>query len=87
MSYHRIFEIRFTKTQLHLLKEKIAHDLVTLSNYKEHEKLWKHFLIDDVLGLAYVLSQHGNSIQKITGVSNKNSVTESSLGWAFWVDI
>ena len=65
--------------QPQLLKGKIAHDLITLSNYKEHESLWKPYLIDDVLGLAYVVSKHGNSIQKITGVSYKNSLTESSL--------
>ena len=56
--------------------------MITLSNYKEHEKLWKPYLIDDVLFLAYVVSKHGNSIQKITSVSYKNSLTESSLGWA-----
>ena len=68
--------------QPQLLKGEIAHDLITLSNYKEHENLWRSYLIDDVLGLAYVVSKHGNSIQKIIGVSYKNSLTESSLGWA-----
>ena len=67
--------------QPQLLKGEIAHDLITLSNYKEHEKLWKP-LVDDVLGLAYVVSKHGNSIQKLPGVSYKNSLTESFLGWA-----
>ena len=68
--------------QPQLLLGEIAHDSITLSNYKERGKLWKLFLVDDVLGLAYVVSKHGNSIQKITGVSYKNSLTESSLGWA-----
>ena len=68
--------------QRQLLKGEIAHDLITLSIYKEHEILWKPYLIDDVLGPAYVVSKHGKSIQKITGVSKKNSLTESSLGWA-----
>ena len=68
--------------QPQLLKGEKAHDLITLSNYKEHESLWKPFLIDDVLCLAYVVSKHGNSIQKTTGVSSKNSLTESSFGWA-----
>ena len=66
----------------HLLKGKIAPGLITLSKYKKHDSLWKPFLIDDVLGLAYVLSKHGTLIQKIPGVSYKNSLTESSLCWA-----
>ena len=37
---------------------------------------------DDVLGLAYVVAKHGNSIQKITGVSYGNSLTEAALGWS-----
>ena len=68
--------------QPQVLKGERAHDLITLNNYKEHEKLWKSYLIDDVLCLAYVVSKHGNSIQKITGVSYKNSLTESCLRWA-----
>ena len=39
------------------------------------------YLIDDVLGLAAVVAKHGNKIQKITGVSFKYSLTESSLAW------
>ena len=31
--------------------------------------------------LAYVTAKHGDSIQKITGVSDKNSLTEAALGW------
>ena len=50
--------------QPHLLKRENEHDLITLSNYKDHERLWRPYLIDDVLGLAYVVSKHGNSIQK-----------------------
>ena len=66
--------------QPQLLKGEIAHDLIALNNYKEHENLRKLYSIEDVLCLAYVVSKHGNSIQKITGVSYKNSLTESSLG-------
>ena len=66
--------------QPQLIKREIAHDLITLSIYKEHEHLWKFCLIDDVVGPAYAVSKHGNSIQKRTVVSNKNSLTESSLG-------
>ena len=44
--------------------------------------LWRPYLIDDVLGLPYVLAKHGTSIQKITGVSYKNSLTEAALGWS-----
>ena len=68
--------------QRQLIKGEIDHNLITLSNYKEHEKLWKPYLIDDVLGLAAVVAKHGNKIQKITGVSFKNSLTESSLAWS-----
>ena len=38
-------------------------------------------MIDHVLGLADDISKHGNSAQKITGVSFKNSMTESTLAW------
>ena len=41
---------------------------------------FRPYFIDDVLGLAYGIAEHGNSIQKITGVSYKNSLTEASLG-------
>ena len=68
--------------QAQLIKGEIDHNLITLSNYKEHEKLWKPYLIDDVLGLAAVVAKHGNKIHKITGVSFKNSLTESSLAWS-----
>ena len=67
--------------QPHLLKSEIDQNLITLSTYKKHEKLWKPYLMDDVLGLAYVVAKHGNSVQKITGVSYKNSLTESALAW------
>ena len=40
------------------------------------------YLVDDPLGLAYIVAKHGNSIKKITGVSNKNSLTEAALGWS-----
>ena len=38
--------------------------------------------MDDALGLAAVIAKHGNKIQKLTGVSFKNSLTESSLAWS-----
>ena len=49
--------------QPQVLKSKIAHDFITLSNFKEHESLWKQYLIDDVLGLADVTLKHGYSNQ------------------------
>ena len=70
--------------QPQLIKGEIDQSLITLSNYKEHEKLWKPYLIDDVLGLAAVVAKHGNKIQKITGVPFKNSLRESSLAWSTW---
>ena len=65
-----------------LLKGEMDHNDITLSNYREREKFWKPYLIDDVLGLAAVVAKHGNKIQKITGVLFKNSLTESSLAWS-----
>ena len=64
-----------------LLKGEIAQDLITLSDYKEYDSQWKPYLTDGNLGLANVVSKHGISIPKITDVSYKNSLTESSLGW------
>ena len=61
------------------IKGEIDHNLKTLSNYKEHEKVWKPYLIDDVLGIAAVVAKHDNKIQKVTGVLFKNSLTETSL--------
>ena len=57
-----------------LMKGEIDHDLINISNYKEYENLWNPYLKDDVVGLAYVVAKHGISIQKITGVSYKNSL-------------
>ena len=68
--------------QPQLLKREIAHDSITLSNYGKLESLWKVYLIDDVLGLDYVIRKHENAIQKLTGVAYKNSFTESSLAWS-----
>ena len=31
---------------------------------KKHWTQWKTYLIDDALGLALIISKHGNSIQK-----------------------
>ena len=70
------------KIQPQLIKGEIDHNLITSSDYKEHEKLRKPYLIDDVLGLAAVVAKHGNKIKKITGVSFENSLTESSLEWS-----
>ena len=68
--------------QPQLFRGEIDHNLLTLSHYKEHEKLLKPCLIDDVLGVASVVAKLGNKIQRITGVSFKNSLTESSLAWS-----
>ena len=65
-----------------LMKGEIDHDLISISKYKDYENLWRPYLIDNVLGLAYVAAKHGNRIQKITGVSYKNSLTEAALGWS-----
>ena len=45
---------------------------------KKPENQWRPDLIDDVFGLAFVISKHGYSFQKITGVSYENSLTEAS---------
>ena len=50
--------------QPQLLKGEMDHNDITLSNYREREKFWKPYLIDDVLGLAAVVAKHGNKIQK-----------------------
>ena len=51
------------------MKGEINHDLICIDKYKDYENLWRTHLLDDVLGIAYVFAKHGNSIQKITGVS------------------
>ena len=68
--------------QPQLIKSEIDQNLITLSNYKEHEHLRKPYLTDNVLGLAAVVAKHGDKIQQLTGVSFKNSLTESSLAWS-----
>ena len=60
----------------------MEHNDNILSNYKEKEQIWKPYLVNDVLGLAALIAKHGIIIQKITGVSFKKSLTESSLSWA-----
>ena len=65
-----------------LRKGEINHDLIKIRNYKDYENLWRLYLIDDVVGLAYVIAKHGNGIQIITGVSYENSLTEAALGWS-----
>ena len=64
------------------MKGEIDHDLINISNYKKYGNLWRPYLLDDVLGIAYVVAKHGTGIQKITGVSYKNSLKEASLGWS-----
>ena len=51
-------------------------------NYKQHEYQRKPDLGNHVLGLAYVISKHGNCLERITGVLYKNSKTESALTWS-----
>ena len=55
-----------------LMKGDINQDLINIGKYKDYENLSRPNLVDDVLGTAYLLAKHGNSIQKnqkITGVS------------------
>ena len=69
------------KIQPNLMRGEIDHDVINISNYKDYENSWEHYLIDDVVGLAFVVAKHGNHIQKITCVSSyKNSLTQVSLG-------
>ena len=67
------------------MKGDTNHDKIKIGNYKDYENLWRLYLLDDVLGLAYVFAKHGNSIQKITDVSYKNSLLETALGWSLLV--
>ena len=55
--------------QPNLKKGESDHDSLNIGNYKGYENLWRPYLIEDVLGLPYVVAKHGNSIQEITGVS------------------
>ena len=68
--------------QSQLLKSEIDHNLENLHNYKEIEHIWRPYLVGDDLGLAALIAKHGNKIQKRTGVSFENSLTESSLAWS-----
>ena len=68
--------------QPQLLKTEMEHSDITLSNYIEKERFWKPYLINDVLGLGMLIAKHANKIQKITGVSFKTSLTQSSLSWS-----
>ena len=65
-----------------LLKCEINHDLINIGEYEAYESLWRPYLIDDVLGLDYGITNHGNCIQKITAVSYENSLTEAALDWS-----
>ena len=51
-----------------LMKGEINDDLINIGNYKDYEIIWKPYLIDYVLALAYGIKKQGNSFQKITGV-------------------
>ena len=63
------------------MKGEIDHDVINIIIYKDYENSWEHYLIDVVVGLAFVVAKHGNHIQKITCVSSyKNSLTQVSLG-------
>ena len=68
--------------QPQFLKTEMEHSDITLSNYIEKESFWKPYLINDVLGLGMLVAKHANKIQKITGVSFKTSLTQSSLSWS-----
>ena len=52
-----------------LIKGEIDQDLIINGIYKDYNNLWRPYLIDDVLVLAYVLARHGKNIHKMTGVS------------------
>ena len=60
----------------------MEHSDITLSIYIEKEHFSKPYLINDVLGLGMLVAKHANKIQKITGVSFKTSLTQSSLSWS-----
>ena len=68
--------------QLDLLKGELNHDLINIGQKKDYENSWKTYFTDDVLVLAYVIAKHENSIQIITDVSYKKSLTEASSGWS-----
>ena len=68
--------------QPQLLKTEMEHSDITLSNYIEKEHFLKAYLIIYVLGLGMLVARHANKIQKITGVSFKTSLTQSSLSWS-----
>ena len=63
-----------------LMKGEISRDLINIDKYKDYEDLWRPYLVDDVLGLACFIAKQGNSIQKITRVSFKNSLIEVFIG-------
>ena len=50
------------KIQPDLMKDEINHNI---SNYKEYESSWKLYLIDDVLGLAYLVVNTLNISKKL----------------------
>ena len=63
-------------------KAEIDHHLIIIGIYRDSENLWRPYLVGYVLGLAYVVAKHGNNIQKTTGVSYENSLTDAFLGWS-----
>ena len=64
------------------MKGEINQNFINIGNYKDYENLWRAYLMDDVLGLEYVIAKHGNSVQTINGVSYKNSLAEAALSWS-----
>ena len=58
------------------------HDSITMDNYKKLEHIWIPYLELDCLSLAFVYSRHVMEMKKITGISVKQCLTESALGWS-----
>ena len=65
-----------------LMKDEINHDLINIGKYKDYENLWRPYLMDEVIGLVYIIAKHSNSVKKSTGVSLRSSLTEAALNWA-----
>ena len=64
------------------VKAEINHDLINIGIYNDYENLWRPHIIDNVPRLANTFAKYGNSIQKVTGVSYRNSLTEVAVGWS-----
>ena len=83
---HIRFVRRYTESIHHpnrfKMKDEINHDLINIGNYNDYENLWRPHITDNVPRLAYTFAKYGNSIQKVTGVSYGNSLTEVVVGWS-----